>query len=468
MLKMGGIEKKTRVMIYGWMLLAVLALAFAGLFAILLALARTPVVEELLPFGRDYIFVALVGHVVLAFVIWFLAFQGFLWVYTSTVCTGRMLASPALGTASLVLSGAGLFLIVVSALLGLGRAELVNYVPVLITPFFYAGLLFFATGILLVLINTFLTIAGAGHSTEVVGCEEVKGWMTLPTFGMLVAGVGVLFAYLSFALSGYFQYSTGKAFLDFERLFWGGGHVLQFTNTISMVTAWVLLAGAVFGASPVGVRAGKVLFAAYIIFIIPSPFIYFIHDTATQAYKDSFTGLMQWGHGFPTAVFAAAVVALFVNKRPLPLRRPGLSALVLSMVLFTLGGLVALRIRGVNTIIPAHYHFVIGAVTIAFMGFFYESAPLVGRRVHWPRLAAVQTYVYFLGIVLFASGLFTAGVFGVMRKTYAGDQNLDQLGKLIGMGVMGLGGLVSIIGGVAFVLNALFTLLRKKSKISGG
>jgi heme/copper-type cytochrome/quinol oxidase subunit 1 len=281
---------------------------------------------------------------------------------------------------------------------------------------------------------------------------------------MLVAGAGVLFAFLSFGLSGYFQYSTGKAFIDLERLFWGGGHVLQFTNTISMVTAWMLLAGYVFGTTPMGGRAAKALYAVYLLFIVPSPFIYFIHDTATRAHRDSFTALMQWGHGFPTVVFVLAVVALLLKNRPLPLKRPGLSALGLSMILFALGGVVALRIHGVNTIIPAHYHFVIGAVTIAFMGLFYESAPVVGRRVYWPRLAAVQPYLYFFGIVLFAGGLFTAGLFGVMRKTYAGEQNLDQIGKLIGMGVMGLGGLVSILGGVAFVLNALFTLLHKGAR----
>lgn len=139
-----------------------------------------------------------------------------------------------------------------------------------------------------------------------------------------------------------------------------------------------------------------------------------------------------------------------------------MSALILSIALVALGGFIGAMIRGVNTIIPAHYHSVIAAITIAFMGLFYESAPDFGRRVRWPRLASVQPWLYSAGVFLFVCGFFIAGAFGVLRKTYAGEQNLDQLGKIVGMSVMGLGGVVSIAGGVAFVLNALVTLLEKR------
>ena len=60
--------------VYGWALISVLSLVFAGMFALVIALARTPYVENLFPKGAEYLYVALVGHVVLAVVIWFLAF----------------------------------------------------------------------------------------------------------------------------------------------------------------------------------------------------------------------------------------------------------------------------------------------------------------------------------------------------------------------------------------------------------
>ncbi|MEK7314062.1 MAG: cbb3-type cytochrome c oxidase subunit I, partial [Deltaproteobacteria bacterium] len=122
---------------------------------------------------------------------------------------------------------------------------------------------------------------------------------------------------------------------------------------------------------------------------------------------------------------------------------------------------VALDIKGVNTKIPAHYHLAIGAVTIAFMGLFYEMLPFMGRRLWSLRLARIQPYLYSAGVVLFAVGLYVAGYFGVQRKVYAGEQHLKSLGEYAGMGIMGFGGLVAILGGLFFVINALTSLLKR-------
>src|SRR3972149_1755936 len=88
-----------------------------------------------------------------------------------------------------------------------------------LTPWFYAGLILFASGILFNLVNTFLTVL-ANRTAR----------MPMLTMGMLTAGIAVVVAFACFALSGWFQYSTGKMYLDFERLMWGGGHILKFAN----------------------------------------------------------------------------------------------------------------------------------------------------------------------------------------------------------------------------------------------
>ena len=439
---------------YGWLLMAVLSLVFAGVFAMLVASARTPGIEDLLPLGRDHIFVALVGHVVLAVVIWFLAFEGFLWIYTTTCVINHRVYSPFAGWVSIGLCSIGVALVVVSAVFGLGSAELANYVPVLLTPYFYAGLIFFAAGILINLVNMFLTVARA----------KAQG-ATLPTvtFGMVTAGVAVFAAFSCFALSGYYQVATGKAFFDFERLFWGGGHILQFANTIAMVTVWMYLAYLIYGKEPIGSGKAKLLYAFYLLFIIPAPFLYFIYDTADSGYKDAFTFLMRWGLGPSTSVLALSVVYLLLTGDRVSFKKPGFSSLVLSMLIFLTGGVLALMIKGVNTIIPAHYHCVIGAVTIAFMGLFYEILPAFKREIYSKKMAAVQPYLYFAGILLFAVGLYIAGSHGVARKTYGGAQNLNSMGKFVGMAIMGLGGVVSILGGITFVVNAIATLLKKEN-----
>jgi len=440
-------ERTGMKLAYGWLVLAVFSLVFAGIFAMLVALARTPVIEGMLPLGRDYIYVALVGHVVLAVVIWFLAFEGFLWVFSTGPLLKKKVFSSGLGWLAVFLSGAGMALVVISAVFGLGGAELANYVPVLLTPVFYAGLVLFASGIVLNLLNSFLTLFSGGRA----------GKLPVVTFGMAAAGVAVAVAFACFALSGWFQYSTGKMFLDFERLFWGGGHVLQFANTMAMIAVWLYLSSIVLKKEPLAPGISKALYVLFLVFIIPSPVIFFLHDTSTQAYKESFTWLMQWGIGPSTTVFMlAAAWTIAAGRRPWA--SPAFSSLVLSISIFLMGGLIGASIGGVNTIIPAHYHCVIGAVTIAFMGLFYEVLPAFGRTVWSRRLASVQPYLYSLGIVLFAVGLFIAGAQGVARKTYGGEQNLNTTAKFIAMSIMGLGGLVAISGGIAFVLNAMLSL----------
>lgn len=446
----------TRKIIYGWLLLAALSLVFAGIFALLVALARTPVAQDMLPLGKDHIYVALVGHVVLAVVIWFLAFEGFLWTYASSAALERGVASPILSWASLVFSYAGMGFVVASAVFGLGPAELANYVPVLVSPVFYAGLVLFGAGILLAIVNAFAGILSARLDGKIMPVE---------TFGMAVAGAAVISALACFAFSGYFQFATGKAFFDAERFFWGGGHLLQFANTVSMVTVWIFLARLSLGASPLGARLTKALFVFYLLFIIPAPFIYLMHDTSTQAHKDAFTFIMRWGLGPATGVFMLALVARIFSSARRDWSNPAFSSLVLSIATFLIGGAIALDISGTNTKIPAHYHCVIGAVTIAFMGFFYELMPLLDKKVYSKKMASVQPYLYTAGVLLFAAGLYIAGGHGVARKTYGAAQNLDNIWKLVAMSVMGLGGLVAIAGGITFVVNALLTLLGKTKNI---
>ncbi len=447
-------DTSTARLVFGWLLLAVLSLMFAGMFAVLVVLARTPFIENMLPMGRDYIYIALVGHVDLAVVIWFLAFQGaLLYVITGMVGSGKSVWSAGLGWTSLSLSYAGMLLVVIAAAFGLGRAELANYVPVLLTPVFYVGLLVFATGVFLALVNTGIRLISA-----VINGERLNAL----AIGMAVCGIGVFIAFLCFGLSAYFQRAGGT--FEFERLFWGGGHILQTVNAASMAIAWGLLARIIFNSDLAGERASKALFVVYLAFMLPGPFIYFVYDMSSYEHLNSFTFLMRWGPGPSTVVFALAAIRLVATRKDRNWADPGLASIALSMLLFVIGGVIGFNISGVNTKIPAHYHSNIGAVTIAFMGLFYKLLPSLGREVYFKRLSVVQPYLYAVGILLFVAGLYLAGAHGAARKTYAGSQGLDgNVWKMIGMVVMGLGGAVSIAGGIAFVVNALASLVVRKN-----
>src|SRR4030066_321380 len=90
------LDNESGKLVYAWLLFAVSTLVFAGLFAVLLALSRTPVIQGLYS-GKNFVRVALVGHVDLSVVIWFLAFMAVLWVLSSTSLLKAKLFGPILG-----------------------------------------------------------------------------------------------------------------------------------------------------------------------------------------------------------------------------------------------------------------------------------------------------------------------------------------------------------------------------------
>ena len=67
-----------RALAFAWLAFGIAALAASGVFSLLLVAARTPGVKELFP-AADFFRVALVAHVDLSVLVWFLAFAAMMW-----------------------------------------------------------------------------------------------------------------------------------------------------------------------------------------------------------------------------------------------------------------------------------------------------------------------------------------------------------------------------------------------------
>jgi len=175
---------------------------------------------------------------------------------------------------------------------------------------------------------------------------------------------------------------------------------------------------------------------------------------------------MQYGLGPSTGIFAIGILIAIITSSKgngkLPWKDPLFSSLVISMSVFAFGGFIALMIHGSNTKIPSHYHGVIGGVTLAFMGLTNHILYLLKRDIYSTRLAEIQPYIYGAGQTLFVIGMFLAGSHGVQRKTFGAAQNLDDITKIIGMAVVGIGGLIAITGGIIFVVNSILSLVGPK------
>ncbi len=163
---------------------------------------------------------------------------------------------------------------------------------------------------------------------------------------------------------------------------------------------------------------------------------------------------MKYG-GLSCLPLGLAVAASFLNAaRPVGEQRYLRSALFSSIVLFLAGGILGFMIVGLDIVIPAHYHGATVGVSIAFMGLSYYLLPRLGYGPLPPRLTFWQPLLYGGGQLLHITGLAWTGGYGVQRKTAGAAQALDRTGEVLGMGLMGIGGLISVIGGVLFLVIA--------------
>ena len=128
-----------RALARGWLVLGLIALIGSGLFSLLLVAARTPGVNTWLP-GGDFFRIALVLHVDLSVLVWFSAIASMLW------CLNTSTRAAAWSWAALGLCAAGTLLMVVAAFASPGTPIMANYIPVLTSPLFHAGLVMFGVG----------------------------------------------------------------------------------------------------------------------------------------------------------------------------------------------------------------------------------------------------------------------------------------------------------------------------------
>ncbi|MBC7952739.1 MAG: hypothetical protein H7Z12_13095 [Rhodospirillaceae bacterium] len=433
-----ALDRPARTELRGWLLLALGALAVAGALALLLALSRAPGAQNWLPWGPDFFHKGLVTHVVFSFQIWLLAMLGALTVLAAP--TGTRAA----GFIGLGLAVAGSALLLVPTLSGSGEASLNNYVPVLVHPLYYLGLALLGAGVGLAALRTLLQ-RGAGVAGFAIQC-------------MAVALLSALLCFVLAAIA--IPAGTDIDHLN-ERLFWGGGHVLQVVNTMMLMLGWQVLAQRALGQGALPTLTAKAAFAALTLFAVAAPLVYVRLDVLGLAHRQAFTQMLWYGLPLPPLVMGAGL-AWRLLRHGMDWRSPGVLALVLSLAVFALGGAAGFALGVADTRTPSHYHAVIGGVNLALMGLIHVVLlPLLRRGTGgWVR---AQFHLYGFGQLLHALGFYLAGLAGVARKTAGAEQGLDSAFKLVSMGVVGLGGAIAVLGGVIFVVQVLGRLIKRES-----
>ena len=430
-----------------WLQLGVLALAIAGLFAILLVLSRSPGMDHFFPW-IDFFRTALVVHVDQSVLIWFLAMGGVIWSLADRGEGSRRFSSIAYG---LVL--AGTIGMAISAFVGSGAPLMNNYIPVLQRPLFFISLGLVGVGIVLrlgLMLRRLRLSTLLGEQAKLI---DIAAFTVAIACVTAVIVLGYTWAHLPAELDGAAYY---------EYLFWGAGHVLQFAYTQMLLLAWLLLMAACGAKIPVSPRVVNGLLLLGLLPVLWTIVIYSNYSPVSAEMRIAFTNLMKYGGGFPAIPIGLLVIYGLIRNRgnQTKIASPLRMALWMSLLLFGLGGLIAMMISGVNTVIPAHYHGSIVGVTLALMGFAYLLMPMLGYSNIEGRWATAQPVIYGVGQILHITGLALSGFMGIQRKTAGAAQGLESLKAKLAMGVVGIGGLLAVIGGIIFVWIMMRAFLR--------
>lgn len=428
-----------------WMLTGVWALAFSGLLAVLLVLSRA-LPAAYVPWN-DFFYTALVVHVDLSVLVWFLAAAAMLWSLNLKPLTP--FAQMAARAAWLSFT-AGTLILALCPFLGIGPALLNNYIPVLEHPLFFFGLSLIFCGILL---QAILSL--------VCGNTGLNGILLHPlSFAIYSSAAVALISLTGFLLTGW-QLPPERGEAYFEDLFWGGGHLLQFLHAQLWTVALLLLARSCLRLPSLPAQLLTACFALHTALALYGLVHGYIWHPGTPEHREFFTQHMRWGS--ITALLPIGLWLIWHGLRaaPLPGAKPLRAFFFASLLLGAAGGALGWRIDAINLIIPAHYHGSIVGITLAYMGLTVWLLPQWNDRPPGAKLALAIPLIYAAGQLLHITALAWLGSYGIERKTPGAISTFPYAD--LANGLMKFGGLLAIIGGFCFFILVMRSIRRRRS-----
>lgn len=410
-----------------WVILALLCLFYSGAIALVITFAKLPILSEYVK-NIDIIRWTLVIHVNLATVMWFTAFPLGL-LYNKLSYIGKTIGLPQI--IGYFLAVFGVFLVVIDFPNKDMQIYMSNYVPVLSSNQFFLGMSLYLSGAGISFLFSPVFKKIRNNSEYFVG-----------SIFFLTSLVVLIFSFTDlYFVENYFK-------LDFhEKLWWGFGHLLQHASSAFCLLCWCLLLITVYDKNVIFL---KHKFNSFLLLLLPIIFIplFILESPAFDSYRQNFTYLMQYG------IFPGIFYFIFFHKDILFNKRLfkndyRFRALNFSIFLMLLGFIFGSMIRGSDLRIPAHYHAVIGAVSLSFMVVCYEVFVQKKYSIKWMWRSI---NIFTIGQIIFSSALFLAGWFGYERKAYADENTVTTIGQHIIFLLMPIGGLLAFLGGLCFAI----------------
>ncbi|MBI2158432.1 MAG: cbb3-type cytochrome c oxidase subunit I [Candidatus Rokubacteria bacterium] len=442
---------------------------------------------HLLPADLFYRFLTLHGLNMLIFFIIF--FEMAVLYFAGPVLLNSRQPAPRVGWLAFGLMVLGMLVVNVMVLRGQADVLFTSYPPLQAHPLYYAGMILFAVGALVVTSLFFATLVVAKRQ------RTYEGSIPLVSFGALTAAIIAVITLLHGAAIYIptLLWSLGLMNMDpqiYRMVWWGLGHSSQQINVAAHVSIWYLMAALTVGGVVVNEKISRMAFVLYILFISMASAHHLLVDPGmgpawkiwNTSYAMYLAVLASMVHGFtvPAGIemgqrLRGYTRGTFEWLKKAPWGDPGFSGAALSLVIFGfLGGITGVTIgtEQINIIahntlrVPGHFHTtVVGGTALAFMAVTYYVLPLIFRkRVAFWGLAKIQPYLFAVGIVILAMSMIFQGIFGVPRRHWdiasanAPFQIEYHPAVQLFQATMGIGGLLAIAGGLAYILIAVVSV----------
>ena len=354
----------------------------------------------------------------------------------------------------------------------------------------------FYLGLALVVISTWLTsialfAALRGWRREHPGQRiPLLAYMAIVTYAMWdIASIGIAVEVVVLLLPWSLGLLGGADALLSRTLFWYTGHPIVYFWLLPVYVSWYGMVPKQAGGKLFSDPLTRIAFLMFLCLSIPVGFHHQFSDPGISATVKAIAAVLTFGVFFPSLMTAFSVMyALEIGGRKnggtgllgwflkIPWKDPSLSAQVLAMLGFMLGGITGLinASYSVNQVvhntafIPGHFHLTVGtAVALSYMGITYWLVPYLENRALWaPRLACFQGWLYFIGVMIFSDALMWGGLLGMPRRTMmtrAAYVKYEPSWKVPGL-LTGLGGSIMFLAAMLFFLIILMTIFFGKQQ----
>jgi len=460
---------------------AIIAFGLGAMMAVMQALARAGIE---LPFGTARLYyLSVTAHGVLEALVFTTFFIMALGYVVADTTLGRIRG---MGWAwgGFWVAVVGTVMTTLAILSGTSTVLYTFYPPLEAHPTFYIGATLLVIGSWVwcgVMIGSFRSWRAA-HREERVPLA-MHGMLTTVAIWIL-ATAGLAVEVLVFILPWSLGYVDRIDPIVARTYFWWFGHPLTYFWLLPAYVLWYTVIPKIAGGKLFSDAVTRVVFVQFVLFSTPVGLHHQFTDPGISSGWKLVHTFTTYAIMFPSLVTAFTVIAslelagrtrggtgTFGWIRVLPWGDPFFSGVALAMLTFALGGFggainaaYAMNAMIHNTAwIQGHFHLTVGtAVALTFMGATYWLMPrLTGRAIAFPRVAAVQPWLWFVGMQCFSIPSHIAGLMGMPRRVYTGEfQGVEAAQAWIPLvNLSAVGGVILFISAMLYVGVVVGTML---------